>query len=180
MKLYTKTGDKGTTGLSGGSRVSKSNARIIALGDIDELNAMLGLCRTLSVDSIFEYRLASVQSILFAIGAEISYPSNARKRLEILAPEDVATLEESIDQQEEELEPLTSFILPGGSSLAAHFHLARAISRRAERSVVTLGEHEAVRELVLRYLNRLSDWLFIAARTANRHSNVEDIKWKRE
>ncbi len=180
MKLYTKTGDKGTTGLSGGSRVSKANARIVALGDIDELNAMLGLCRTLSVDSIFEYRLASVQSLLFAIGAEISFPSNSKKRLEILTKEDISTLEESIDQQDDELEPLTSFILPGGSSLAAHFHLARAISRRAERSVVTLCEVESVREVVIQYLNRLSDWLFIAARTANRHSNVEDIKWKRE
>lgn len=177
MRIYTKTGDDATTGLSGGARVSKSSLRINALGDVDELNAHLGLCRLRSRDSIFELRLASIQTNLFGLGAELSCGPDNRKSYELLSLAEVLLLEESIDQQTIELTPLKNFVLPGGSELAAQLHIARAVCRRAERSVATLHEAERVREIVLMYLNRLSDWLFVAARTANHIENVEDIKW---
>jgi cob(I)alamin adenosyltransferase len=180
MKIYTKTGDDGSTGLSGGSRVSKSHLRIAAIGDVDEANALLGVCRTLAIDSIFELRLTHIQSRLFDIGAELSCPPNGKMNLERLDESEIKLIEDSIDLQTDDLEPLRHFILPGGSSLGATFHLARTVSRRAERSLVALSEVEPVRPIIIQYMNRLSDWLFISARTANRLANVEDIRWNVE
>lgn len=177
MKIYTKTGDTGTTGLSGGDRTSKHSLRIQAIGDVDELNAHLGLCRVHGADTIFELRIAHIQSRLFDVGAELSCPPDGKFQFATLDESEIRMLEESIDVQTAELEPLKQFILPGGSPLAAHFHIARTVCRRAERSLVALNDVEPVRAVVLTYVNRLSDWLFTAARTANLVSGVEDIKW---
>lgn len=180
MKVYTKTGDNGTTGLSGGYRVDKDALRIQAIGDTDELNAVLGICRSLSKDSAFEFRIAAIQNGLFDLGSELSCPDGGRIRHERLGQGDIDTLETSIDQMTEDLAPLRHFVLPGGSALAANLHLARTVCRRAERSIVALSKLESVREIAIAYLNRLSDWLFVAARTANKLEGVEDIKWNSE
>lgn len=180
MKVYTKTGDKGTTGLSGGARVDKDALRIHAIGEVDELNAALGICRSLAQDSVFEFRIAAIQNSLFDLGAELSCPAGGRIQHERLAMADAETLETSIDQMTEELPALRHFVLPGGSPLAANLHLARCVCRRAERSLVALAKVEGLREVAIVYLNRLSDWLFVAARTANMLEGVEDIKWNSE
>lgn len=180
MKIYTKSGDKGTTSLSGGTRVDKDSSRIQAIGDVDELNASLGVCRYLAQNTVFEFRIASIQNALFDLGAELSCPEGGRIQHQRLAGSDIDTLETSIDQMTEELPPLRHFVLPGGNALSASMHMARAICRRAERSLVTLGKSENVRQVAIIYLNRLSDWLFVAARTANKLEGVEDIKWNSE
>lgn len=180
MRIYTKTGDNGTTGLTGGSRVGKDSPRIQAIGDVDELNASLGICRTLAQNTVFEFRIASIQNALFDLGADLSCPEGGRIQHSRLAHSDAATLETSIDQMTEELAPLRHFLLPGGHPLAASMHMSRAICRRAERSLVALAKVEAVPEVAIVFLNRLSDWLFVAARTANKLQGVEDIKWNSE
>jgi cob(I)alamin adenosyltransferase len=179
MKIYTKTGDAGETGLFGGPRVSKDDARVEAYGAVDEVNAALGVARARGGDAEVDALLAEVQDRLFTIGAELATPPGARARsvLPAVAPEWTAALEAAIDRLEAELPPLRNFILPGGSALAADLHQARGACRRAERRVVTLHRHEPVSKEVLAFLNRLSDLLFVAARVVNRRAGVPETVW---
>jgi cob(I)alamin adenosyltransferase len=175
MKIYTTTGDDGTTGLVGAGRVRKDSPRIEAIGVVDELNASLGWALVGLSDHALAALLGEAQSRLFDLGAELACDPNDRHRLEALSIEDVEQLETAIDQMEAELEPLKQFILPGGCESAARLHLARTVCRRAERAVLRV--QPAPREVVMTYLNRMSDFLFVAARTCNARSDVKDIKW---
>lgn len=180
VKVYTRTGDSGESGLVGGSRISKRSALLEAVGDVDELNAAVGMCAAACAYADLQEPLSRIQSTLFEIGAELATPQESRFVNETLADSHVEYLERSIDGQSEHLAALRNFILPGGGELSARLHLARAVCRRAERSVVGLANDGGVRPVLLRYLNRLSDWLFVAARTANRLDGVEDTKWSSE
>jgi len=177
MKIYTRTGDKGTTGLIGGARIEKNSARISAIGDVDELNAAIGLARCLAEGDL-GVELARIQCWLFDLGAQLASPPGRPNRTEAIGAGQVRLLEESIDVQTARLEPLRHFILPGGSELAARLHQARSVCRRAERSILELDAHEAIGVEALAFINRLSDWLFTAARTANRLAGVMDVKWE--
>lgn len=179
MTIYTRTGDDGTTGLFGGQRVPKNNPRIACCGAIDELNACIGLAAAASPDAIAR-QLRPVQSELFVLGAHVGTPgdSSARSHLPYLRTEMVERLEREIDAAESRLPPLQHFILPGGCEPAARLHLARTICRRAERLLVELNQHEALPVLILPYVNRLGDWLFVMARLANQIAGVEDVIWK--
>lgn len=179
MKIYTKTGDRGQTGLIGGERVDKDAPVIQAVGDIDELNSALGLCRCDAFGSLIEVWLSHVQNWLFDLGAEIATPANSKFTNKTIGEKQIGWLERSIDEQTEGLEPLKNFILPGGTNLAAHLHHARSICRRAERSVTSLAKVSNVRDEVIMFTNRLSDWLFVTARTANSVSGVQDVIWTR-
>jgi cob(I)alamin adenosyltransferase len=179
VKIYTRTGDGGETALFDGTRVSKSDPRVDAYGDVDELNAMIGLARASGADAVVGERLAALQHDLFALGARLADPSvriAGRVRKAAIGEEDVRRLESWIDATDAELEPLRRFILPGGSPVAAALHVARAICRRAERRIVSLGE-EAVDAALLAYVNRLSDLLFVLARLANARAGVPDVEW---
>ena len=178
MKIYTRTGDDGTTGLLGGGRVSKSEQRLAAYGTIDEFNAVLGVARAADLSPRCGEILLRLQGELFHLGAELATPPDSRSTADGLQDEVVAALEAEIDALEKDLPPLKAFILPGGTSAAAALHLARCVCRRAERELVTLAEREPVRPLVLQYVNRLSDLLFVMARTANSEADVEDVEWK--
>jgi len=177
VKIYTRTGDKGETGLLGGVRVKKHDPRIEAYGTVDELNAVLGVVRaeqpSLRVDQILEH----VQNELFAVGAELATPTSAGAHFGRVEESHVARLEEMIDLCEAELAPLKNFILPGGCPTAAQLHLARTVCRRAERLVVALAETAAVSSHIVVYLNRLSDLLFVLARFENARASVADVKW---
>ena len=179
MKLYTKTGDAGTTGLFGGARVSKGDVRVEAYGAVDELNAALGLAEAHAQSDTVKSELPQIQADLFSICAELA--SNPDKPLQASLPligdGEVGRLERCIDGLEATLTPLTNFILPGGSVPAAHLHLARTICRRAERRVVVLGEASPVRPEAVRYLNRLSDLLFVMARHENHSAGLQDVPW---
>lgn len=175
MKIYTKTGDDGTTGLVGGSRIRKDDVRVEAVGAVDELNAALGLAIVSGLPEPLASILHDVQCRLFDIGAELATPPDSKFNNASLPEADIRALEVSIDLQTEDLPTLRNFILPGGSEQAARLHFARTLCRRAERSVLRI--EPSPRADVLCYLNRLSDWLFVAARTTNAHLNVEDIKW---
>jgi cob(I)alamin adenosyltransferase len=177
MNIYTRTGDRGTTGLWGGQRVAKDSLRVAAYGEVDELNAMLGVVRACGVDPSLDEALARVQNELFVVGADLATPGEAT-RIDRTSDEATVQLEHEIDQFETELEPLRQFILPGGSLPSAYLHLARTVCRRAERRVVTLASSEPVNQTVLSYLNRLSDWLFVLARLVNARSGVADVPWK--
>lgn len=179
MKIYTKTGDSGETGLFGGARVSKAAARVGAYGDVDELNSVIGLARTTPFDPVIDVLLAEIQSELFNVGAELATtPEKAEKNLApVVGEAEIARLEAAIDRADEELPPLKTFVLPGGLPAAAHLHLARTTCRRAERAIVALGAAEPVRPEVVRYLNRLSDLLFTLARLANARGGFEDVPW---
>jgi len=180
VKIYTKTGDKGETGLIGGVRVSKAHIRVEAYGSIDETNALLGVARALKAPSWLDRILEPIQHDLFVLGAELAAPSSTRRAPGAVAGvtvDDVARLERWIDQCEEELEPLRQFVLPGGSLMAARLHHARTVCRRAERAVVALAAREPVGEQVVPYLNRLADLLFVLARLANRRARVREITW---
>ena len=176
-RIYTKTGDSGETGLGDGSRVSKTAPRIAAIGAVDETNSAIGIAR-LDAQGDADAMLARIQNDLFDLGADLSAPEDGRQaegRLRI-APIQVERLEREIDAMNEKLAPLTSFILPGGTALAAHLHLARAIARRAEAAMVTLAQKEKINEAALHYINRLSDHLFVMARTAN-DGGMGDVLW---
>jgi cob(I)alamin adenosyltransferase len=162
-KIYTRTGDAGTAGLVDGSRVSKSSARMAAIGDVDEANAAVGVAIASIQDDVLASQLRGIQNELFDLGADIATPGEVEGALRIV-PSQVERLEREIDRMNEDLEPLTSFILPGGSPDVATLHLARTVVRRAERSAVALAEKEQVNPDALAYLNRLSDHLFVAAR----------------
>jgi cob(I)alamin adenosyltransferase len=172
-RIYTKTGDGGETSLGDGKRVAKDALRVEAFGTVDEANAAIGMAR-LSAKSKFDVMLARIQNDLFDLGADLCVPENGgRSRLRI-AESQVTRLEREIDAMNAKLKPLASFVLPGGTALAAHLHLARAIVRRAERLMVALAKKEKVGVPALRYINRLSDHLFVAARAAN---GGKDVLW---
>ncbi len=182
MKIYTRKGDKGETSLFGGRRVSKDDIRVEAYGTVDELNSALGLAVARLPEALGEWRerLVSIQSDCFTLGAILATPQKGAAKPEHipeLAESRVETLEDWIDELDEELEPLKAFVLPGGSEAAAVLHLARSIGRRAERRVVMLGKNEEVEPVVLKYLNRLSDLLFTLARAANARSGESDVEW---
>jgi len=180
MKIYTKTGDAGETGLFGGARVSKASLRVAAYGDVDELNSAIGWARVKVSDADLDALLNRIQNDLFEVGAELGSTEDRKEKggLPLIKEAQVQTLERAIDKYEKGPPPLQSFVLPGGSESAARFHLARCICRRAERGVVALGAQETLRGELFRYLNRLSDLLFILARYANHAAGVEDIPWK--
>jgi cob(I)alamin adenosyltransferase len=177
VKIYTRTGDTGETSLYGGERTSKSDPRIEAYGTIDELNAFLGLVRTSWPSSPLDAQLNRVQSDLFDIGAYLAAPGSDRFK-SVQSPR-IADLEQGIDSMERDLKPLTTFVLPGGSTAAAHLHVARTICRRAERRVVALDDASKEMQTTLAYLNRLSDYLFVAARFANLRHGVTDTPWSK-
>ena len=179
-RIYTRTGDKGDTGLVDGSRLRKDAPRVAAYGTVDELNATLGLARLHAADTLAD-GVARIQNDLFDLGADLATPGFERdaeaKRPPLrVAAAQVERLEREIDSMNADLAPLRSFVLPGGSALAAHLHLARTVCRRAERGAVTLAAAEPLNPEAVRYLNRLSDWLFVAARVAN-DLGKDDILW---
>ena len=178
MKIYTKTGDDGETGLFGGGRVPKSDPRVAAYGDVDELNAWLGAARARCADTEVRDALARIQGELFVVGAILATPNPARRKGErfALGPDRIEALEREIDGWDEELPSLEAFILPGGSEAASIVHLARAACRRAERAIVGL-EADDLPETVLPYVNRLSDWLFTCARILNARAGADETPW---
>jgi cob(I)alamin adenosyltransferase len=179
MKIYTKTGDKGDTSLFGGQRVPKDALRIEAYGTVDELNSVLGIARADNADTEIDEILAGVQDQLFDLGADLATPRSADKKpIKRIESRDTQHLEKVIDELEPTLKPLRSFILPGGSPLAARIHFARTVCRRAERAVVRLSRNEDIGEAVMIYLNRLSDMLFVLARYANQKAKVPEVRWK--
>jgi len=178
MKIYTKTGDKGTTGLYGGQRVAKNAPRIQAYGEVDELNAVLGMVRAETNLEPVQQTLLEIQNNLFVMGAQLASP-RVDPKIEILTSAHVDVLERQIDAITESLPPLKHFILPGGSRTAAQLHLARTVCRRAERTAVSLSQlpGETVDHWVLIYLNRLSDFLFVLGRLANQLEKKPDTEW---
>lgn len=178
VKLYTRTGDDGTTGLFGGARVLKASPRVEAYGTVDETNAAIGVARATGLDATIDPVLELVQRDLFTIGAELaSVPDRVSKlKLSLIAAADVERLERAIDEADGACPPLKAFVLPGGSPQAAALHLARTVCRRAERSVLALDDAPARAEVVV-YLNRLSDLLFALARRANVAAAVSDVPW---
>jgi cob(I)alamin adenosyltransferase len=181
MKIYTRTGDRGDTGLFGGGRVPKTHPRVEAYGDVDELNATLGLARAIEVMPRVDEVIVPVQRDLFAIGALLATPDGEKMKSHLekarIDERRIGELESAIDDADRELEPLKSFILPGGSSKAAALHVARTVCRRAERRVIALGADEAIPPIVVIYLNRLSDLLFTLARVANRRAGAGEVTW---
>lgn len=179
MKIYTKKGDEGQTGLFGGDRVSKDHLRIRSYGTLDELNAVLGLAlaTNLSGDASLSARLLRLQGELFQLGAELATPRGKTVSTDLIGDSHVLQMEKEIDEMEKGLAPLKSFILPGGAPLSAQLHFARTVSRRAERELVVLHRAEPLRAEVLQYANRLSDYLFVAARYANHLAGTSDIPW---
>jgi cob(I)alamin adenosyltransferase len=181
MKIYTKTGDKGDTGLFGGGRVSKTHPRVEAYGDVDELNAFIGMARAVEMMPRVDEVLVGIQRDLFALGALLATPDREKmkRQLEKASIDDrrIAELERAIDDGDAELEPLRSFIVPGGTPKAAALHVARTVCRRAERRVIALRPDEEIPEVVIVYLNRLSDLLFTLARVANRRAGAGEVTW---
>ena len=177
MKIYTRTGDQGQTSLFGGARVPKNDARIEAYGTIDELNSHIGVGRSLLIPGETDAILHHVQVDLFEIGAHLASPGTSR--FPGVEPQRIEELEQAIDAMERELEPLRNFILPAGSAPAAQLHVARTVCRRAERLVVALQDESDATLSTIAYLNRLSDYLFVAARFVNRRAGVDDVPWKR-
>jgi cob(I)alamin adenosyltransferase len=177
VKIYTKTGDNGTTGLFSGGRVSKNSSYIEAYGTVDELNAWIGFCIAASRDKEISEDLLRVQNELHGVCADLATPDSAKAKVERIKGEWAKRLESRIDALELELRPLTQFILAGGSELSARLHVARTVCRRAERLVVDHASKEKVNAEVVTYLNRLSDYLFVLARVANRRTQVEDVLW---
>lgn len=180
MKIYTRTGDEGETGLFGGGRVTKDDARVQAYGELDELNACIGLARANQPERFTDDVLEQIQQELFDLGSELATKAGKEHKNPCakMGKPQIERLETTIDQAEAELEPLTNFVLPGGSGVAAHLHVARTVCRRAERAIVALHCVEPVRPEVIRYVNRLSDLLFVLARRANRCVGVPDIPWR--
>jgi cob(I)alamin adenosyltransferase len=180
MRIYTRTGDDGRTGLYGGGRVNKDDVRIEAYGTVDELNAALGIVRTWEVPMEVDQVLQAVQNELFSLGAELATPQPDEHGTRFVDQDKIKRLETSIDRLDGSLPPLTQFILPSGSQAASALHLARCICRRAERRVVTLsGQNAEISPLVVEYLNRLGDLLFVLARVVNAGQGVADQPWTR-
>ena len=175
-KIYTKTGDGGDTALGDGERVLKDSLRVSAYGNVDELNASIGIIR-LDANTEFKRKLKNIQNDLFDIGADLCVPISEKNKDRLrLSTNQIETLELEIDEMNSILEPLNSFVLPGGCRSATFLHMARTICRRAERSVVSLRSHEKINDNTLVYLNRLSDWLFVASRVENQE-NSSEVLW---
>jgi len=172
-KIYTRTGDAGTTGLGDGTRVAKDSMRIVAMGDVDELNSILGILQTMPLGANIHEVLQAVQHDLFDMGGEICMPGYA-----MIKAERVTALEAQLDAWNDTLPPLKEFILPGGDLASAYCHLARTVCRRAERSMTTLNSHEKLTEISLQYINRLSDLLFVLCRILNKEAGVLDVLWQ--
>lgn len=180
MKIYTRTGDDGTTGLFGGGRVTKDSPRVEAFGAVDELNSHLGLAAAICDDEFMSQIMARVQNELFDVGAELATSpdtANEKAKEARITDENITWLEQYIDEYWNALQPLKQFILPGGCDLAARLHVARTVCRRAERLVLSLSRTESVPNRTIIYLNRLSDLLFAMARQANQSAGVEDVLW---
>ncbi|TDE04118.1 cob(I)yrinic acid a,c-diamide adenosyltransferase [Flavobacterium hiemivividum] len=185
MKVYTKTGDKGTTSLFGGTRVPKDHIRIESYGTVDELNSYIGLVRDQDMNAHYKAILAEIQDRLFTIGAILATPQEKEvlksgelrlKNLGIVET-DIELLENEIDNMESELPQMTHFVLPGGHTTVSYCHIARCVCRRAERLAVHLSHNEPVAEIAIKYLNRLSDYLFVLARKLSHDLNAEEVKW---
>jgi cob(I)alamin adenosyltransferase len=181
MKIYTKTGDDGSTGLIGGERVAKSDPRIDCYGTVDELNAAIGLA-AVAADASLLHQLRAVQNDLFVIGSHLATPSHVPQNVSLPALDDgmIHRLEMQIDAADATLPALRNFILPGGTECAARLHLARTVCRRAERLLVNFAADRPVPGMIITYLNRLSDWLFVQARSANAAADVADIPWQKD
>jgi len=185
MKVYTKTGDKGTTALFGGTRVPKHHIRIESYGTVDELNSHIGLIRDQEINKQYKNVLAEIQDRLFTVGAILATPpeketlKNGEKRLQNLGIQesDIEFLEKEIDTMEVSLPPMTHFVLPGGHTTVSYCHIARCVCRRAERLATHLNEIEATDAYVIKYLNRLSDYLFVLARKLSSDLNAEEVQW---
>ena len=174
-RIYTRTGDDGTTGLGDGTRVNKDSLRVQTMGDVDELNAIIGILLTEPLPENISQALTRVQHDLFDLGGEVCIPGHV-----MVKAERVTALENILDELNDKLEPLKEFILPGGTRAAAYCHLARTVCRRAERQLIRLNREEGVTETSLQYLNRLSDLLFVMCRAINKHVGRADVLWKNE
>lgn len=174
-KVYTRTGDDGTTGMADGSRVKKSSVVIAAIGEVDELNAVIGVLRAEDLSPTYDAALLKIQNDLFTIGGELSMPA-----YQAVTGQHITLMEQQIDQWNEGLAPLKEFILPAGNRVVALCHQARTVCRRAERSLVTLNEADAIRVELIQYLNRLSDYLFVAARVLAHEGDVNEVYWTKE
>jgi cob(I)alamin adenosyltransferase len=185
MKVYTKTGDTGTTALFGGTRVPKDHARIESYGTVDELNSYIGLIRDQEIDQHYKDVLIEIQDRLFTVGAILATPpenevlKNGQKRLQNLGiiESDIELLEKEIDSMEDSLPQMTHFVLPGGHTTVSYCHIARGVCRRAERLAVHLSHNEPVADIAIKYLNRLSDYLFVLARKLSKELNADEVKW---
>ena len=178
MKIYTKTGDDGTTALFAGGRVPKTHPRVEAYGTVDELNALLGAVRAHGVSDQADTWLEQTQTHLFHLGADLATPAQATSaRVVRVTAEQVQWLEQTIDRMNDDLPPLKQFILPGGTAGAAMLHIARTVCRRAERRAIELAQTEVISDQVVPYLNRLSDWLFVLARWENHQAGISEAKW---
>lgn len=182
MKIYTKTGDAGETGIFGGPRVAKDDQRIEAYGAIDELNAALGVVRSATPPAMIDEVLGRLQHELFVVGAQLATPKPEEKGVPLIGRQHIELAEQDIDHLEDRLPPLKEFILPGGTTVAAQIHLARTVCRRAERQVVSFARNspESVTPTLLAYLNRLGDLLFVLARATNQHAGRPETAWKKE
>jgi cob(I)alamin adenosyltransferase len=179
MKIYTKTGDKGTTALFGGKRVSKADLRIDAYGTVDELNSFIGLLRDQEVNQKRKKSIIEIQNTLFVVGSNLATePGNTKVKVPSLTESDIEELERAIDKMEEELPPLKSFVLPGGHQAVSFCHVARTVCRRAERLVIALNNQEPIDPAIIKYLNRLSDFLFVLSRKMSHEVGAEEIPWK--
>jgi cob(I)alamin adenosyltransferase len=179
MRIYTKTGDKGSTSLFGGKRTTKDSLRIEAYGTVDEFNSALGIARALNPQMDLDEIIESLQNDLFVLGADLATPLGTRSsNVQRIQSDHITDLEHTIDKLDARLQPLSSFVLPGGSQLASQLHLARTICRRAERFVVKLSRKEKIGHLCIVYLNRLSDLLFVMARFANHTDGRQETPWK--
>jgi cob(I)alamin adenosyltransferase len=182
VKIYTKTGDAGETGVFGGPRVPKDDLRIEAFGAVDELNAALGVVRAADPPPVIGEVLGRLQHELFVVGAELATPDPGKQGVPTIRQRHIEAAERDIDRFEDRLPPLREFILPGGTAAAAQIHLARAICRRAERRVVSFAGHSpgSVNSVLLAYLNRIGDLLFVLARAANQHAGRSETAWKKD
>lgn len=179
MKVYTKTGDKGQTSLFGGKRISKSDLRIESYGTVDELNSWIGLIRDQDINSAQTAVLIEIQDRLFTLGSMLaSDPEKPLKNIPLIEDKDITFLEEEMDRMDEELPQMKSFVLPGGNVIVSYCHLARCVCRRAERMVIRLSEESKVDEIDIRYLNRLSDYLFVLSRKVTLDKNSTETPWK--
>ncbi len=179
MKIYTKNGDKGTTSLIGGTRVPKHSLRIESYGTVDELNSYIGLIRDQEIDEKYKTQLLEIQDRLFTIGSSLAAdPEKSKMKLPDLIDSDVLFLEDKMDEMDEQLPELKFFILPGGNTTVSYCHLARCVCRRAERITTNLDEHEFVAPIVMQYLNRLSDYLFVLGRKIAQDLGAEEQAWR--
>lgn len=176
-RIYTRTGDKGETGLVGGGRVPKDSLRVQAYGNIDELNSVLGIARAFLKDKELDSLIEELQKDLFLAGADLASPTQSERAVPRITKEKITEMERTIDKLEEGLPHLKFFILPGGGQAGAILHFARTVARRAERSIVTLSKSEKINDQMISYINRLSDLLFVMARLANYRENTLEVEW---